>query len=240
MTGSSRTIGNRARSAHRQRKPVQQELPFRTWGGRREGAGRKPSGRRAGVPHRPRPRHRGYEPVHVTLRASRHAPCLRREAIFSVVRGAIRKSCRRFFQVVHFSVQADHLHLIVEAADRIRLSRGMAALAIRVARAVNARVGRKGSLWGDRYHARALRSPREVRHAIVYVLMNWRKHERGSRGVDPCSSAFWLDGWKGGQGPRAPPDVEAPVRGASTWLASTGWRRHGLVGPDEGPTPART
>jgi REP element-mobilizing transposase RayT len=195
----------------RRRKAVQHELPFRTWGGRRDGAGRKPNGDRAGVPHRPRPKHRRPEPLHVTMRVVRNVPSLRRQSFLSAVTKALRAVSGSFFQVVHFSLQTDHLHLIVEASDKARLSRGMAGLAIRVARAMNKLMRRKGSLWGDRYHARALRSPREVRNAFVYVLMNWRKHESGARGLDPCSSAFWFGGWKQGFRPRAPPGVEVPV-----------------------------
>jgi hypothetical protein len=172
------------------------------------------------------------------MRAIRQAPNLRRESLFSAVRRAIRASSAKFFRVVHFSVQVDHLHVIVESADTNRLSRGVAGLAIRVARAVNALLGRKGRLWGDRYHARALRSPREVRHALVYVLTNWRKHVKGSRGLDPCSSAGWFDGWKELHSCN-PPDADAPVQPPSTWLAAKGWRRHGLLGVNEAPDGSR-
>src|SRR5207237_7775556 len=84
---------------------------------------------------------------------------------------------------------------------------------------------RTGHVWGDRYHAHALRSPREMRHALVYVVMNWRNHVPRARGFDPCSSAFWLDGWKRDLGPPCLSDHgddedEPPVRPATTWLAS--------------------
>ena len=54
--------------------------------------------------------------------------------------------------------------------------RGIRGLAIRIARAVNRAWLRRGRVWGDRYHAHSLRSPREVRNALVYVLQNFRKH----------------------------------------------------------------
>src|SRR5437764_14061704 len=94
------------------------------------------------------------------------------------------------------AAQTDHLHLIIEADDRTRLSDGVRGLAVRVARAVNRALGRRGAVWGDRYHARALTSPRAVRNALVYVLMNRRKHCEGERGLDPCSSALWFNGWR--------------------------------------------
>jgi hypothetical protein len=93
-------------------------------------------------------------------------------------------------------------------------------LTIRVARAVNRALGRKGSVWNDRYHARALSTPREVRHGLVYVLMNFRKHLRHQpRGLDPCSSAPWFDGFRDGHQPLA---GDCLVSASRTWLGSVG------------------
>src|SRR5437867_3946747 len=89
---------------------------------------------------------------------------------------------------------------------------------------------------GDRYHARALRTPREVRNALVYVLQNWRKHVPGARGVDARSSGRWFEGWRTPveRIPASPPVV--PPR---TWLAAVGWRKLGLLHVDEGPAVTR-
>jgi hypothetical protein len=152
------------------------------------------------------------------------------------------------FRILHFSVQHDHVHLIVEASDERALSEGVRSVSIRIARYVNELVGRSGRFWADRWFGRELRTPREVRHALVYVLANFRKHARGRRprGVDPYSSGVWFDGWRGvgpgvgGRyplaGPRAPcEDESVPVSRARAWLAAVGWRRHGLIGLDEAP-----
>ena len=142
-----------------------------TWGGRRAGAGRKPApGRRPGVAHVTRPLHHAGHPVHVTIRTGPTIRCLRSVRVFPSVRRALVASSRRGFRVVHFSVQDDHLHLIVEADDRATLARGVRGLAIRVARAVNRALDRRGAVCADRYHARALTSPRAVRHALIYVF----------------------------------------------------------------------
>jgi len=127
------------------------------------------------------------------------------------------------------AAQTDHLHLIIEADDRTRLSGGLRGLAIRVARAVNRALGRRGAVWGDRYHARPLTTPREVRNALVYVLQNVAKHARGLHGLDPCSSARWFDGWH--DAAAAGTIERAPAAKARTWLATVGWRRHGLINP---------
>jgi len=220
-------------SAH----PSQLALPkVSTWGGRRLGAGRKPSGRKVGVPHRGRPEHKARHPVHVTLRAKLSG--LRAARVFPVVRDSLAAASRSGFRLLHFSVQTNHLHLLVEAHDAEALSRGICGLVIRTARAVNRVLGRSGPLWKDRYHQRVLKTPREVRHGLVYVIQNWKKHVAGARGLDPCSSASWFDGWSAS--PEKPTDLPSPVASPRTWLASRGWRRHGLIAVTEAPRPSPT
>jgi hypothetical protein len=87
-------------------------------------------------------------------------------------------------------------------------------------------------LRAHRYHARTLRTPTEVRNAIAYVLLNFRKHLRGAPGVDPRSSGRWFDGWSHQTSP-VPLGAIAPSR---TWLASAGWRKAGgLIDVNERP-----
>jgi hypothetical protein len=152
------------------------------------------------------------------------------------------------FRVVHFSAQDDHLHLIVEADDTAALAAGVRGLEISIAKRVNRLTFRRGKFWADRWHGRALTTPRAVRHALVYVLGNGRKH--GSHwqpgGLDPCSSAPYFSGFREWAGlppasrnpiiPRslAPPS-ESPVDEPSTWMLAVGWRKHGLISIHEGP-----
>ena len=227
--------------------PRQLQLGFCTWGGRRKGAGRKPVGRRSGVPHVARPEHQARHPVHVTLRAVSRLASLRRQSVFTEMGRAFARASGERFRIAHFLVQINHVHLIVEGADKRALSRGLAGLSIRLARAINRVLQRRGRVWGDRYHARAMRTPREVRNGLVYVLTNWRKHRANARGLDRCSSARWFDGWDVARAWTSskthPPsfesrgDVEdAPVARPRTWLAKHGWRRRGLIGVNERPT----
>ena len=132
--------------------------------------------------------------------------------VFRALREAIRLAQRGGpFRICHFSVQGNHIHLLVEATDRQALSRGVQGLAIRMARAVNRTLRRRGRVWADRYHRRDLATPREVRHALTYVLENARKHRPDFRGMDPCSSAV--------------PAARGVVADARTWLLRVGWRR---------------
>ncbi len=170
--------------------------------------------------------------MHVTQRIREGLPSLRGDQLLlDGVRGSIAASEKLDFRVVHFSIQSNHLHLIVEADNELALSRGMQALSIRMVHAVHRALGTGGTVFADRYHAHQLETPRETRAALLYVLQNWAKHGRGGD-YDPRSSAFWFDGWS-----EPPPAVkEKPVvaRG-QTWLVTVGWRRHGLLRPGERP-----
>jgi REP element-mobilizing transposase RayT len=189
----------------------QRELVFRTRGGKRDGARR--------------------HPLHVTLRAAPGLPSLRRQVLFAEVRSALAVASRTWFRLLHFSVQSNHIHLMLETLDRARSTKGMRGLAIRVALSVNRVLRRRGKVWGDRYHCRALRTPREVRHGLVYVIANWKKHTPNAWGFDPCSSAWWFDGWKmpPSSGPPGWNVPEPPVWAPREWLSATGWRRHGSI-----------
>jgi REP element-mobilizing transposase RayT len=172
---------------------------------------------------------------------------LRRDGELEDVRGAIGAGGRKDgFRVVEFTVLGNHLHLIVEADGHQALARGMQGLTVRFARRINARLGRRGALFRARYHARALRTPREVRNALRYVLLNARHHAAAAgrvlfRGwVDPCSSAPWFEGWRATirrDLPWIEPllRVPRPTAEARTWLLTTGWRRLGLLDADEAP-----
>jgi hypothetical protein len=153
---------------------------------------------------------------------------------------------RSDFRLVHYSLQGNHAHLIVEARDRDALGRGMMAIGSRLARAVNRVMGRSGRVLADRYHVRLLRTPREVQGALRYVLLNARRHAsvsarkavRAMKAVlDPASSARWFDGWKraapgaSARSDPSPPGELRAVARARTWLLTTGWRRHGLLDP---------
>ena len=142
------------------------------------------------MPHRPRAAHDRHCPSHVTLRASSELPSLRNAPLVAAARRALTDASTLHFRVLSFSIQTDHLHLVVEADGPTDFVRGVRGLAIRVAKAMNRVLGRRGRVWSDRYHARLLRTPREVRNAFVYVLNNVRKHIRSARGLDPCSSAM--------------------------------------------------
>ncbi len=231
---------------------------FKTWGGKRAGAGRKAVPRPGRPPHRrvrKRPPLSGREPVHVVLRVASEVGRLRRSKAYQAIRRALLTVlCRGLIRVVHVSIQRNHVHLVVEAGDERLLARGIQGLEISAARHLNAAIAvergwsrpRRGQVFVDRYHAEILDTPRRARHALAYVLNNWRRHREDLVGatqrrapVDPYSSGIVFDGWRDHETPFAfPRDYQPlPVARPVSWLLKSGWRRHGPIGLDEVPGP---
>ena len=186
------------------------------------------------------PRVDGRTPVHVTLRLRRDVPSLRSQLGMQVVWRVFAAARDRLgVRLVHWSVQDGHVHLLVEPENERALSRGLQGLCIRLAKSVNRSFGRRGRVFADRYHGVPLRSPRQTRNALAYVLLNARHHaaSRGeplSLGLDACSSSPCFEGWATPR-PPTPGPWSTTVTHASTWLLRTAWRLHGLVHPLETP-----
>ena len=201
----------------RPRRPEQLELRPKSWGGKRARAGRKPAPG-ARVRHRSRPPFARRSPVHVTLRMAPTVYGLRSRRSLRVVRAALLGGGHRFqVRVVQLSLQGNHVHLLVEAGDQVALSRAMKGLSIRLARGMNALMGRSGPVLDDRYHARLLRTPTEVRRVMHYIRYNHQHHGIGRAPVDEYSSDGLLRG---------------VLPAATAWLLTDGWRR-GRAGPLE-------
>ena len=204
------------------------------------GAGRKP-GPRSRVRHGTRGSLSQHTPCHVTLRVRDGIPSLRSARILLEIEHGLRAACeRRSFRVVQYSVQRDHVHFLVEAENPRSLACGMMSIGARIARAVHRVFGGSGRVLADRFHHRVLRTPREVRNALAYVLLNARKHSHprfgvsasGVAGPDPGSSGRWFTGWSEPLSPAAESPAVAVPR---SWLLRIGWRRHGAIDPREIP-----
>jgi putative transposase len=189
------------------------------------------------MPHARRPVHCDRHPVHIVVRLRAGLPTLRSQSMFDRVVARVHDARRRFLRIVHFSVQSNHIHLIVEANDRGRLTQGMKGFAVRVAKGINDLLGIRGPIWADRYFARPLETPREVRNALIYVLRNHAKHT-GDVAIDSRSSAAYFTGWDEALDcPLARGSPEGwPVMQPSTWLLSAGWKKNGgPLHPSEQP-----
>jgi putative transposase len=217
-------------------------------GGLRPGAGRKRKARRPNVVHRTRPSHAQRYPSHVTVPFLKVVGNLRGDLIFNTLRRIFQtpksskkrsSATNRSFQVVQYSVQKDHLHLVIEAADREAFSSGMRSLVIRTALRMNRLLKRKsGQVIRDRYHRRDLFDAKQVRTALRYVLLNAAKHGQvGPNALDPYSSAISFDGFcEVADEPwhrKARGDPWASPIKPWTKLLKVDWRELGLISPFE-------
>ena len=195
----------------------------------------RPRSESAGVSHLRREGIAKLTPVHVTVKAVEGLPSLRGRVEHAAIVRKVREARERAgrlkdgrFRIVQYSVQPDHVHLVVEADSPEALARGAAGLSIRIAKALNELWKRSGTLWRDRYHAHVLRTPTEVYRALRYVFTNAHKHgcyvPPGA--PDPCSSGRFFDGWKDCARAVVDPLVR-PVVDAATWLLRVGWSRAG-------------
>ncbi len=177
----------------------------------------------------------------------RDVPSLRTRRATRTIVSVFRAARGRFgLRVTQFAVLDDHVHLLVEAEGERGLTQGMRGLGTRLAIHLNRLLARKGRLLDDRYHARALRTPLEVRRGLSYVLHNYRKHAAASgrridvRWLDPHSSAIAFDAWSvPSLSPRRSLDA-CGLLPPRTWLLALGWRLHGwTLDPAEGPGGTR-
>ncbi|HEU0034751.1 MAG TPA: transposase [Kofleriaceae bacterium] len=166
--------------------------------------------------------------------------------IWNAMLGAHRED----FRIVEFNVEPNHMHLMTEAEHKGALARGMKRFKMRVTARLNTLFRRSGTMFAERYHVRILKTPREVRNALRYILLNWRHHlaERGETlpadWVDPYSSAMWFEGWTEELAVDQPWKemlrwLSEPTARAQTWLLNVGWRKHGLLRLDDVPGPKK-
>jgi putative transposase len=166
------------------------------------------------VSHKPRARFEKPTPVHVTMRVREHVWSLRSGRSYRRIRLAFEKARGRFgVRLIHFSIQGNHLHLIVEADNSRALSRGLQGLCIRIAKALNAMMERGGRVFSDHYWSRLLHTPAELVNAIRYVIGN-NQHHYGEKGIDRFSSAGLATELRSKL-------LVAPVG----WLLRAGWKR---------------
>jgi REP element-mobilizing transposase RayT len=248
------TLRMAAKSKRARKRHVQQQL-FRR-GGKRRGAGRKPKGARAGERHQARPAFKPYHALHVVMRVAPGVGSLRRRAMYKALRDAtITAALRERFRIVHISLQRTHVHMIVEAEHKAALARGMQGFQISAARHINTALGdgkqrRRGPVFADRYHLEVITTPTRARHAISYVLNNFRKHREDREWpastwlVDAFSSGISFPDWKELQDEEWMWPIRETydpliVRRPTTWLLADGWKKAGEISAREVPSRRR-
>ena len=191
--------------------------------------------------------------MHVVLRVVATVGSMRRRSLYKAMRDAtITAALRERIRIVHISIQRTHVHLLVEAENKQALGRGMQGFQISAARNINSALAvgyrrRRGAVFADRYHLEVITSPTRMRHALSYILNNWRKHCEDRQGlastwlVDPYSSGIAFPDWKELEGKAFMWPVRATydplvVRRPQSWLAREGWKRCGSISVHDVPS----
>jgi REP element-mobilizing transposase RayT len=138
-----------------------------TRGGRRPGAGRKRIHSK-GVAHRVREKVHMRHAMHVNFK---YRTTIRHKKGLSLLKRAILNARKKGPRVIHFSLQSNHIHMILEAQDNAILTRGMRSLTVTIAKGLG-----KGRVQLERYHLHVLKTLAATRNAVHYVLFNEQKH----------------------------------------------------------------
>ncbi len=154
-------------------------------GGRRPYCGRKRIHSK-GVAHRTREKVSDRTPMHINFK---YRTQIKTKFCLRLLKRAILNARRHGLRVNHYSLQSNHIHLIVEAETNQILTKGMRSLTVTFAKGLQ-----QGKIQVERYHLHVLRAVREIKNAILYVLFNQQKHEKGkfSR-IDEYSSLLSTD-----------------------------------------------
>jgi REP element-mobilizing transposase RayT len=159
-----------------------------------KGAGRPklPLHKRRSIAHRTRDEIPKQKPVHVTIKIRKEIlATLRNKLVFKKIARAISKARQKDLRVIHFSVQRDHIHFLLEAHDKKHLGRAMQSLTISLAKSLKNLSGTKlKKIFKDRYHVHILRTFAEVKNTKLYILGNALKHGAIADHFDTFSSVI--------------------------------------------------
>ena len=168
--------------------------------------------------------------MHMTVRRREGLPSFRQQRVLDLVHALMRKKNDDSFQIVHYSIQSNHIHFVSEARDRRAVTRKMQGFMVAFAKRLNKMLERAGKVWADRYYARDILGSREMKNVLSYVFHNAKKHgviQKGARTLDMFSSAVLFEGW----------DEKFLRFGFDDWprprprtrMLRSWWRGHGLL-----------
>jgi REP element-mobilizing transposase RayT len=200
-------------------------------GGKRRNAGRK--NKSGMVNHMEREKVDFKKPLHLTQKLKPIQFRLRNHAFLKEFKQACKRVQSFGLHVIHFSIQNNHIHFILEAKDNKALSNGMRSLGCKIAKLINREMGTKGPVFDGRYHLHVLKKPTEMRNALRYVLLNQANHSKLIPYSDEFSTAKYFRDFRhllrANIGPllndHRPLDLPEFLKCPSSWLCKSGWMR---------------
>jgi REP element-mobilizing transposase RayT len=134
--------------------------------------------------------------LHLTIKIIREKAGLKNKAMLKVLQRAIVKARSKGLAVVHYTLEFDHIHLLVESGNHQELGKAMQSLGVSLSMAINRLRGLQGKVFKTRYHLRKLKTPTEIRNVIKYILGNTVKHRATKTPLSIYNSFIALSGMK--------------------------------------------
>lgn len=199
------------------------------WGGKRKRAGRK--NRTSTVNHMKREKVEAKYPVHITIKLKKGVASLRGPKMVAAFKSSLQKAKKRGLKVIHYAIESNHAHFFAESESNRAIRSGMASFGSSFGKSVRRVSGGKGSVFNGRYHLTVLKSPRQTKNAMAYVLLNHSKQQGAKPYADQKSSAPFFGDWRARLGERYRVNKPIPrpdyLSDAESWLGRVGWRRAG-------------
>ena len=134
--------------------------------------------------------------LHLTIKIIRDKAGLKNKAMLKVLQQAIVKARGKGLAVIHYTLEFDHIHLLVESGDHQELGKAMQSLGVSLSMAINRLRKAKGRVFKTRYHLRKLKTPTEIKNVISYILNNTIKHRASKTPLSIFNSFIALTGMK--------------------------------------------
>jgi REP element-mobilizing transposase RayT len=160
-----------------------------------KGAGRKAIHDK-GIRHTKREMIKKDTVLHLTLKIEKNKANLKNKSILKALQHSIKKARSLGLKVIHYTLEYDHVHLLIEASDKISLGKGMQSLGISFSKGINKIKKQTGKVFKTRYHFRKLNSPREIKNALNYILGNGIKHRETLSVINSFNSLPAINNFK--------------------------------------------
>lgn len=144
-------------------------------------------------------------PLHITLRLRDGLPNLRSRKGAAIVKHAMQGVQGKDLRILHFAILSNHIHLLCEGDNSQALYRAMKSFCSRMGlhnrawaqKNVIQNLDKKGyGIFRGRYDVKVLKSPRQVKNALRYVLLNPSKHFSKNPYIDQFTSGVIFRDWK--------------------------------------------
>ncbi len=153
----------------------------------RKGAGR-PALHDPGIRHTNRPHIKKPASLHLTIKVKKKKAEIKNKSVLKILKRAILNARKQGLRVIHFSLEYDHVHLLIEADNNLILGKGMQAFGVTLSKAINRLKKLKGGVYKHRYHFRQISSTRELKIVMNYIFTNGLKHGTAKSILNPFNS----------------------------------------------------